>query len=356
MARALELARAGLGLASPNPYVGAVVLDPTGAVVGEGSHTYDGLKHAEIIALEQAGDRARGGTLYLNLEPCSHQGRTGPCADAVIAAGVRRVVAAMQDPNPAVSGGGLAKLQAAGIEVNVGLAESGARKLNEAFAKWIRTALPFVTLKSAMTMDGFIAPANGERTWITGEPARAHVHELRHAHDAILVGIGTVRADDPLLTDRSGKPRRRGLLRVVLDSRLDIPLTSQVVTSATDDLLVFCSDENAGRRRELEARGVRVEQLPAGADGRPDLRQVLARLGEMKLLNVMIEGGATINRSALQGRVVDKVCFYQSSKLFGHGLPWHGGAKFHVTQMLERTVHRIGDDILIEGYLRDVYA
>ena len=229
--RALDLARAGVGLVSPNPAVGAVVVEPGGKEAGAGTHTYDGLKHAEVLAIEQAGTRARGGTLYLNLEPCSHHGRTGPCADAVIGAGITRVVCSMQDPNPRVSGQGFARLRSRGIHVDVGLLEAEAKRLNESFAKFIRHRIPLVTLKAAMTLDGKIAPpppgsakagahvsaevAAGGSTggWITGEIARQHVQVLRHEHDAIMAGVGTVIADDPLLTDRSGRARpqdRRG--------------------------------------------------------------------------------------------------------------------------------------------------
>src|SRR5208283_2820065 len=258
MRMALELARAGVGLVSPNPAVGAVVADASGREVGKGTHTYDGVKHAEVLALEQAGDSARRGTLYLNLEPCSHQGRTGPCADSVIAAGISRVICSMEDPNPRVAGQGFAKLRAAGITVQVGLLEAEAKKLNEAFAKYIRRGKPLVTLKSAMTLDGKIADATkpgtepgsptpateGARSgyhWITGEAARTHVQQLRHRNDAILAGVGTVMADDPLLTDRSGLPRRRKLLRVILDSYLRIPPSSRVIQTAENDVLVLCS-------------------------------------------------------------------------------------------------------------------
>ena len=211
-------------------------------IVGTGVHKYDDLKHAEVLALEQAGEKARGATLYTNLEPCSHQGRTGPCADSLIAAGIRRVVASMNDPNPQVSGRGFAKLESAGIQVDTGILQEEAKTLNEAFAKYIRTATPLVTMKAAMTLDGKIAPPPAKSPgvevvgthgptggWITSESARAHVQQLRHQHDAIMVGVGTVIADDPLLTDRSGLPRRRPLLRVILDSRLRLPLESQVV-------------------------------------------------------------------------------------------------------------------------------
>src|SRR5271157_2517262 len=287
MRKALDLARAGVGLVSPNPAVGAVVVDASGREVGSGTHTYDGVKHAEVLALEKAGDSARGGTLYLNLEPCSHQGRTGPCADAVIAAGVSRVICSMEDPNPRVAGQGFAKLRAAGITVQVGLFEAEAKKLNESFAKYIRRGKPLVTLKSAMTLDGKIADATkpgtepgsttpateGARSgyhWITGEAARAHVQQLRHQNDAILAGVGTVMADDPLLTDRSGLPRRRKLLRVILDSYLRIPPASRVIQTAENDVLVLCSSADDEARRVLEAKGIRVQQISSTKDGRPD--------------------------------------------------------------------------------------
>src|SRR4029079_17266829 len=254
MREVLDLARAGIALTSPNPCVGAVIVDDAGKVVGSGSHTYDGLKHAEVLAIEQAGAKARGATLYLNLEPCSHQGRTGPCADAGIAAGIKRVVASTPDPNPAVSGRGFAKLRQAGIQVASGLLEEEARSLNDAFAKYIRYRIPLVTLKAGMTLDGKIAPppegmmlgaevGTGGPTggWITSEEARAHVQLLRHQHDAILVGVGTVIADNPLLTDRTGLARRRPLLRVILDSHLRLPLQSRVAQTAKEDVLVVCS-------------------------------------------------------------------------------------------------------------------
>src|SRR5579872_1981424 len=245
MARALALAAQGRGLTSPNPMVGAVLVRD-GRVVGEGFHTYEGLRHAEIIALEAAGENARGATLYVNLEPCSHTGRTGPCTRALISAGVARVVAAMIDPNPAVAGRGLKELRAARIRVDCSCTSDAcaeARRLNEAFALWIRKRRPLVTLKTALTLDGSLVlphSKNGkDARWITSEISRAEVHRMRHASDAIMTGIGTIRADDPLLTDRSGLPRRRPLLRVVLDSRLRLSQKSQVVRSARGDVLVF---------------------------------------------------------------------------------------------------------------------
>jgi diaminohydroxyphosphoribosylaminopyrimidine deaminase/5-amino-6-(5-phosphoribosylamino)uracil reductase len=371
MARALELARRGVGMASPNPHVGAVLVSG-GAIVGEGTHTYSGRKHAEILALEQAGEGARGATLYLNLEPCSHTGRTGPCTDALIAAGVRRVVASMSDPNPLVSGKGFARLSAAGMEVETGIAEQEARKLNEAFACWIRTRRPLVTLKSAMTLDGKIAPrladskqaaeAAEDRGWITGASARAHVHEIRHQADAILVGIGTVIADNPLLTDRSGKARRRPLLRVILDSRLRLPPNSRLVQSAKEDVLVFSGPVAAARRTELERCGVRVEEVSQSDEaGRPDLRAVVARLGAMEITSLLIEGGSLINGAALAQAVVDKVLLYYAPKILGGGaVPFASGPDFNGMNgvLLARcaTWQTLGEDSVVEGYLRDPYG
>ena len=350
-------------------------MDEQGEVVGEGFHTYDGLKHAEAIALEQAGAQARGATLYLNLEPCSHQGRTGPCADAVIAAGLRRVVACMQDPNPQVSGQGFARLRDAGVSVASGILESEAKTLNEAFAKYIRTHTPLIMLKAAMTLDGKIAPPPSESHnptalgaggatggWITSEPARAHVQELRHQHDAIMVGVGTVVADDPLLTDRTGKPRRRPLLRVIVDSRLRLPLTSRVVKTAQDDVVVLCSFAEERRKKQLQDHGIRVEQIPSvTADGRPDMPGIAERLGEMEITSLLIEGGAMINWAALASGLVDKVFLYYAPKILaGTGsVPFAAGDGFprihdaaHVKSI---QLHRFGEDFAVEGYLRDPY-
>jgi diaminohydroxyphosphoribosylaminopyrimidine deaminase / 5-amino-6-(5-phosphoribosylamino)uracil reductase len=381
MRRALELARAGVGLVSPNPAVGAVVVDASGREVGAGTHTYDGVKHAEVLALEQAGAAARGGTLYLNLEPCSHQGRTGPCADAVIAAGIGRVIGSMEDPNPRVAGQGFAKLRASGISVQVGLLEAEAKKLNESFAKYIRLGKPLVTLKSAMTLDGKIADATkpgtehsldsgsatpmseGARSgyhWITGEVARAHVQQLRHQNDAILVGVGTVMADDPLLTDRSGLPRRRKLLRVILDSYLRIPPASRVIQTAESDVLVLCSTAEEETRQALEAKGISVMQISgANVEGRPDFRAIVQTLGEMEITSVLLEGGALVNGAALASGEVDKVFLYYAPKILGGGaVPFIAGEDLRgrpqCVQHFE--LRRFGEDFALEGYLRDPYA
>jgi len=364
--RALELARKGVALTSPNPCVGAAIVTPAGETVGEGFHTYDGRKHAEILAIEQAGEQARGTTLYLNLEPCSHQGRTGPCADALIAVGIRRVVCSMQDPNPEVAGQGFAKLRAAGIKVEVGLLEAEAKKLNEAFAKYIRHKTPFVLLKSAMTLDGKIAPppdsalsANSRgstRTnWITGDSARAHVQQLRHEYDAILTGIGTILADDPLLTDRTGQPRRRPLLRVILDSQLRLPVNSRIVQSANDDVLVVCSSADAQHRQQLEQRGVRIEQVPESSGGHLNLTAILRRLGALEVTSLIIEGGSHLTTAALDDEIVDKVMLHVAPKMFGQAaVPFTAVLKKPLT-LSQTTTHQFGEDFAVEGYLKDPY-
>ena len=366
--RALELARAGIGLASPNPHVGAVITDAHGNVAGEGTYTYAGVKHAEILALEAAGSRARAGTLYINLEPHGHHGRTPPCTEALIKAGIRRVVASMADPNPKVSGKGFDQLRAAGIEVEVGGIEAEARRINEAFARYIRHGIPFVTLKSAMTMDAKIALAAGAAdaqaknefsgTWLTGESARAHVHELRHENDAIMAGIRTILADNALLTDRSGLPRRRRLLRVILDSRLRLPFDSRLVQSADGDVLVFCSSPDKHALDQLKQRGIAVEIAPATPDGRLDLAFILRRLAEMEILSVMIEGGSTVNASALAAKQVDKVFLYYAPKVLGaEAIPFSAaGSPPTQADLKQVSLHRFGEDFAVEGYLRDPYA
>jgi diaminohydroxyphosphoribosylaminopyrimidine deaminase/5-amino-6-(5-phosphoribosylamino)uracil reductase len=375
MRKTLDLARAGAGLVSPNPAVGAVLIDKSGREVGSGTHAYAGVKHAEILALEQAGQSARGGTLYVNLEPCSHSGRTGPCADAIVAAGVSRVVCSMQDPNPQVAGRGFQRLRDAGIKVEVGLLEAEARKLNESFAKYITTGKPLVTLKSALSLDAKIAPAakmripaspdfnsevqvtSGNR-WITGKAARNHVQQLRHQSDAILVGVGTVIADDPVLSDRSGLPRRRKLLRVILDSSLRVPIDSRIFREVQHDIVVISSSPDSKKHRALEAKGVRVLET-SSVGGRPEFAPIFRTLGEMEITSVLVEGGSTINQSALASGEVDKVFLFYAPKILGAAAvpflantsdPW----QMRCVDRIE--FHRFGEDFAIEGYLRDPYV
>ena len=356
--RALDLARQGIGLASPNPCVGAVLVDEHGEVIGAGFHTYGGVQHAEILALEQAGGRANGATLYINLEPCSHHGRTGPCADALVKAGIDRLVACMQDPNPAVAGRGFQRLRDAGIDVNIGMFESEARVLNEAFAKYIRTGQPLVTLKSAMSLDGMIARPNAPgRQYITGEQARAHVQELRHSSDAILVGIGTVLADDPLLTDRSGLPRRRPLLRVVLDSHLRLKADSRLVKTAQSDVVVFYSSDDQPQADKLRSRGVCLERL-ASAEGLLDIPAAINKLGSFQITSLLVEGGSRVNAAFLSSGVADKVFLYYAPKILSDGVPFIAN-KFKLNKpaaLNSVRFHQFGDDFAVEGYLCDPYA
>ncbi len=284
----------------------------------------------------------------------------------------------MPDPNPKVRGLGFEKLRAAGVQVDVGQLEEPARRLNENFARYIRRGVPLVTLKSAMTLDGKIAPARSLHaveaqvtagftgTWITGEAARAHAHELRHQHDAILVGIGTVLADNPALTDRSGRPRRRPLTRVILDSRLRMPLESQLIrsvkpaaTNADDkgDVLIFTSSVDTKKQTELESHGVRVETLPAAPDGRPDLAAVLRRLAKLEITGVMIEGGSAVNGAALSAGVVDKVFLYYAPEILGaKAVPFATNVPAHKIKIDMKHLHHFGEDIAVEGYLRDPYG
>ncbi len=365
MARALALASRGAALAHPNPIVGAVLVK-NGRVIGEGFHQYDRRDHAEIVALKKAGAAARGATLYVTLEPCCTRGRTGPCTNAVIDAGVKRVVAAMHDPNPAVAGRGLAQLRRAGIAVSAGLGEAEAQRLNEGFAKWIRTGLPFVTLKTALTLDGRIASRKGSTTWITSERSRESVQQLRHQSDALLTGIGTVLIDDPRMTDRTALPRRRRLLRAIVDSHLRIPLKSELVKSAQDDVIVYTIQPHDSRKaRALERAGIDVVRVPAwrgvrGRHGRVDLQTVLRDLGNRQTLNLILEAGAELNGAALETGIVDKMILFYAPKIMGTG----GLAMAHVSSdwfakspMLQNLrVFPCGPDFVLEGYLNDVYG
>ena len=368
MQHALGLARKGIGLASPNPTVGCVIVRD-GEIVGEGFHAYDRRDHAEVVALKSAKEKARGATLYVTLEPCSHQGRTGPCTEAIIAAGLKRVVAAMRDPNPVNSGRGFERLGLAGIEAVADGCEEEARRLNEPFACWIRTRKPFVTLKSALTLDGQLAPphrvkkeakSSSERSgpqWITAEESRAEVHRMRHASDGLLTGIGTILADDPLLTDRSGLARRRRLLRVVLDSKLRLPPESRIVQTAEGDLLVFTAATLKSRKaRALQNAGADLVQLKA-KNGRIDLQAVLAALGRREILSVLLEAGPTLNGAALTAGIVHQLVLFYAPKIAGQRtLPLAFAPNFKLPPLQKARTRQFGPDFSIEGYLRDAYG
>ena len=364
MRRALDLAHHSVGLASPNPAVGCVLVKH-GEIIAEGFHAYDQRDHAEVVALKAAGPAAHGATAYVTLEPCSHSGRTGPCADALIAARVARVVVATADPNPAVNGEGITRLRAAGITVDVGALAQEARDLNDGFARYIRTRLPFLTLKAGLSLDGRIAPdpniepdtrSTPAPVMLTSAESQTEVHRMRHASDALITSIGTVLADDPLLTDRSGLPRRRPLQRIVLDSTLRLPLASRLVSTANDDLIVFCTAASAERRRALEALHIRVEQLaPEPGTTRLSLPHVLARLGELQLISAMLEGGSQLNAAALPH--TDKLTLFYAPLFLGYSaIPLiHTNATIPL-HPVRTTVTPFGPDLRLEAWLHDPWT
>jgi diaminohydroxyphosphoribosylaminopyrimidine deaminase/5-amino-6-(5-phosphoribosylamino)uracil reductase len=368
MRRALELARNGIGITSPNPAVGCVILDSSGQLIGEGWHEYDKLDHAEVAALDaarqnapdRADDRIRGGTAYVTLEPCSITGRTPPCTAALLSAGLARVVAATIDPNPAVASRGIETLRDAGVQVDVGVCEAEARRLNEGFANWIQHKRPFVLMKVAMTLDARIAPPSGDQEphapyWITSEVARAAVQPLRWAADATMVGIDTVLADDPWMTDRSGHRRRRPLLRIVLDSALRMPLDCKLVTTAQNDVVVFTISREEARAVELRSRGVRVEVLPADA-GRVPLDKVLDKLGEEGVLTLLTETGTRLNTAFLAAGLVDRLHLFISPQIMGSdAVPAFRGLP-HFIHMNDVELERYGDDIGLSSLLRDPWG
>jgi len=353
MEHALDLARKGVGLASPNPTVGCV-LEKDGNIVGEGFHQYDCRDHAEIVALKQAGANAKGATAYVTLEPCNHTGRTGPCTEALIAAGVSRVVGAMQDPNAKTSGAGFERLRAAGMEVESGLLEAEARQLNEGFAQWITKRRPFVTLKSALTLDGQLAlpksSKSKKREWITSEESRAEVHRVRHASDALLTGIGTILADDPLLSDRSGLERRRRMLRVILDTKLRLSPKARIVQTADDDLLVFtAAPQKSPKARKLQNAGVEIVQAKKSPGGL-DLLAVLKELGRRDILSVLLEAGPGLNGAFLTAGLVNKLVLFNAPKIAGSStVPFAKGLALDSSQLRIQNVRQLGPDVVVEA-------
>ena len=352
---AISLARKGVGLASPNPLVGCVIAAPDGTVIAEGFHQYDWRDHAEIVAVKSAKEKARGATLYVNLEPCNHTGRTGPCTEAIIAAGIKCVVVGMRDPNPKVDGGGVQRLREAGVEVILADGEDlqEARQVNESFSYWIRTGRPFVTLKSALTLDGQLAlpkKRGSKDSWFTSPESRAEVHRMRHASDALLTGIGTVLADNPLLNDRSGLPRRRPLLRVILDSRLRLSPNSRIVQSLEDDVLVFTAASLASRKAKmLQHAGVEIINTKS-VNGRFNLRAVLDELGRREILSVLLEAGPSLNGAALGAKIVHKLVLFYAAKLAGSTVPLVRDVKVALPLLRDVNMKRFGPDFAVEAY------
>lgn len=381
LTRALTLAQDAAAFASPNPTVGCV-LTHNNTLLAEGAHHYEARDHAEIAALKQAaalGHNVRNATAYVTLEPCAHHGRTGPCSEALIAAGIARCVVATVDPNPLVSGQGLAKLHAANIEVLLldpthPLAQQ-ARRLNDAFAFSIQHHRPFITLKAALSVDGKLAPLPSTRTttaphWLTGASAREDVQHLRHASDAILTGIGTILADNPSLTDRTNLPRRRPLLRVILDSALRTPLDSALLTTASNDLLILCSEDTTiaptDREAALTAAGAEVLCIPTHSN-HLDLQAALTTLAKRNILSILIEAGSTINGAFLRANLVDRVILYYAEQELGlNALPFatNFDSPYTLQQRLTQTTRTTfpsdippnTEDIRITGYLHDPWS
>lgn len=376
--RALDLAQAAVGLASPNPTVGCVLTSPTGQLLGEGAHHYDAFDHAEITALKQAaalGHSVAGATAYVTLEPCAHHGRTGPCSEALIAAGITRCVVAAIDPNPLTRNKGLAKMRDAGIIVDVANRNSPqaiqARQLNDAFAFAIQNHRPFLTLKSAVSLDGKIAPTPSTRRdvsphWLTGEAARDDVQRLRHASDVLLTGVGTILADDPTLTDRSDLPRRRPLLRVILDSTLRTPVDATVLSGG--NVILVCSEQaSTEREAALQAAGAEIWRHPT-TTGHPNLHVTLRKLSEeLKMTSILVEAGTGVTDTLLQQDLVDRVVlYYADTELGSDAIPF--STRYPSPYKLQESLTGItrstfahgdasnSEDIRITGYLHDPWA
>ncbi len=354
---ALALAAKGKGYTSPNPMVGAVVVKDE-QIIGQGWHEKIGGPHAEVNAIDDAGDQAAGSTIYVTLEPCNHQGRTPPCTKKIISAGIKHVVIAMKDPNPDVNGGGADFLIQNGITVDVGICEAEARHLNESFIKYSRSKQPFVTLKCAATLDGRIATRTGDSKWVTGESSRKYVHELRHEVDAIMVGSNTVKKDNPSLTTRLDNKNGVDPIRVILDTRLSIPKNSKLlqIPSGSDTLIITGNSESSQKRIALEKMGVKIIDA-ALKDDRIDLDALMDQLGKRGITSLLVEGGARVFAAALQANIVDKIIFFYAPKILGgdDGIPMCSGTGPELmTQSISVkniTVRQFDDDVMIEGYL-----
>jgi diaminohydroxyphosphoribosylaminopyrimidine deaminase/5-amino-6-(5-phosphoribosylamino)uracil reductase len=357
MEMALDLAVKGRGFTSPNPMVGAVVVKD-GNVVGSGYHEAVGKAHAEVNAIEDAGNLAKGATLYVTLEPCNHHGRTPPCTERIKAAGISRVVIAMKDPNPDVKGGGINDLKKQGIDISSGLCEDRAKKLNEAFIKYVQEKRPFVIIKCAATLDGRIATRTGDSRWVSGEESRAFVHRLRHAVDAIMVGIDTIKKDDPKLTTRLIGMKGSDPIRVILDTHLSISEDAQILhlDSDSDTIIATGAPASKDRKATLGKKGVRILEVSV-KDGLIDLDVLIERLGGLGITSLLIEGGSRVIASALAFRIVDKVIFFFAPRILGgdDGVPICSGAGPELMSesipLKDINVRRFGNDIMIEGYI-----
>lgn len=357
MKMALDLAEKGLGFTSPNPMVGAVIVKD-GTVVGKGYHKAVGNAHAEINAIDDAKSSAAGGTLYVTLEPCNHTGRTLPCTLKIVEAGIKRVVIAMKDPNPNVKGGGIDYLKSKGIDVTSGICEDEAKKLNEAFIKFVKTGRPFVTLKCAATLDGRIATRTGDARWVSGKESRKFVHKLRHAADAIMVGVNTVKIDDPSLTTRLDDMNASDPVRIILDTNLSISEEARVLQldSVSDTIIITCDSVSKNKKKRIEQKGAKVIEAPL-KDGVIDLASLMVYLKTLDITSLLIEGGSRVNASALSAGIVDKVIFFYAPKIFGgdDGIPickGHGPDLMkHCISVKHINVCRFGDDVMIEGYV-----
>jgi len=358
MQLALELARQGLGKTSPNPAVGAVIVKD-GKIVGQGFHKKAGTEHAEVLALQQAGEEARGATIYVTLEPCSHFGKTPPCAPALVKAGIKRVIIACLDPNPKVAGQGKKILNDSGVQTEVGLLESEALKLNEVFFKYIQTEIPFMVLKTAMTLDGKIAAASGDSRWITGETSRQVVHQLRNTYDAIMVGIGTVLSDDPRLNTRLEGEDKRDPIRIIVDGHLDLQADSQIARTACEQATIILTSaiKERGRAEKLEKLGIKIIEL-GGDPNQVPVEKALPILGGMKICSILIEGGAALNAYLLEQKLIDKVYWFIAPKLIGgktaptpvagSGIPLMKDA----VNLADVEYQQLDSDLLITGYTR----
>ena len=357
MKMALDLAKQGRGYTSPNPMVGALVVKD-GKVVGKGYHRAFGEAHAEVNAIEEAGPQAMGAILYVTLEPCNHSGRTAPCTQKILKAGIKRVVAAMKDPNPNVKGGGLDYLKKQGIRVASGICEGQAAKLNEAFIKFVQTHCPFVIVKCAATIDGRIATKTGDSKWVSGKESRAFVHQLRHEIDAIMVGVDTVKIDDPSLTTRMNDRKGRDPQRIILDTHLSIPEEAKVLRLDSDSDTVIVTGPSVQERKKaaIEKSGVRFYQSPL-RDGMIDLDFLMKHLGKSGITSLMIEGGSHVIESSLRLGIVDKIMLFFAPKILGgdDGIPICSGLgpteMRECIQLKDISVLRFGDDVMIEGYI-----